>query len=395
MTERGPAMVRIALLGVLFAALGLALLQPSSAGTSADPEVTDPAGDGQVGLAVGDRDLVRVYIQDTLVAGDPPEVVFVAELAADIQQTSSFHSVQERIRIAFIPTNPGGLPAGAVEAYVAIRLGFVQQGAPAESAACSFGTTTAVGGSRGVSQEVAGVSAFTPAHYECRIPVSLIGGFDSTAGHKITGLYGQFQLVQRGPLSGTIPDDPAGVNVLRTYDRAPDTGIGRDFPPGNVTGNQTAGDSDNDGLNDTCEQDYFGDLNSTHNGTGDADGDGLSNQHECDLGTDPTNPDTDGDGVNDKDDPFPSDPPQGGNTTGSQPSTSTSQSSTSGTASVTSTSGSSSSTGTGDEADLEVKSLGDAVEKLQSDLDYLGTSAGGMVAVLLLAILALAVRWSL
>nr|WP_269783408.1 thrombospondin type 3 repeat-containing protein [Marinibactrum halimedae] len=37
----------------------------------------------------------------------------------------------------------------------------------------------------------------------------------------------------------------------------------------------------------------------------DNDGDGLTNTEEFLLGTDPTNPDTDGDGLFDGDDPFP------------------------------------------------------------------------------------------
>jgi len=44
-------------------------------------------------------------------------------------------------------------------------------------------------------------------------------------------------------------------------------------------------------------------------GTGDEDGDGLSDWSEaCEIGTDPCNPDTDGDGVPDGDDPEPLDP---------------------------------------------------------------------------------------
>jgi len=37
----------------------------------------------------------------------------------------------------------------------------------------------------------------------------------------------------------------------------------------------------------------------------DSDGDGLTDDEEADIGTDPFNPDTDGDGINDLDDPFP------------------------------------------------------------------------------------------
>ncbi|HJQ93655.1 MAG TPA: hypothetical protein VJ874_05150, partial [Candidatus Thermoplasmatota archaeon] len=152
-------------------------------------------------------------------------------------------------------------------------------------------------------------------------------------------------------------------------------------------------DLDGDGLNDTWEQQYFGNI-TAQNATGDPDGDGLTNGQEQALGTDPTNPDTDGDGANDKDDPFPLDPEQGGtNTTTSTSSSSTSRS-TSTSQSLSSTGDSAGGSGDGDDAG-EVESFGDAVERLESDLGYVGMSAGGFLAVLILCIIALAVRWSL
>jgi flagellar hook assembly protein FlgD/uncharacterized membrane protein len=56
-------------------------------------------------------------------------------------------------------------------------------------------------------------------------------------------------------------------------------------------------DSDNDGMNDCYELQYFGDL--SQNPEGDYDSEGLSNFKEYQIGTDPTNPDTDGDGISD------------------------------------------------------------------------------------------------
>ena len=81
-------------------------------------------------------------------------------------------------------------------------------------------------------------------------------------------------------------------------DRAPDEGFGRDYTF--IAGPAPAGggaDSDGDGLNDTWEQDNFGDLNQT--GSDDPDDDGLNNTSEFDLGTDPNDADTDGDGISD------------------------------------------------------------------------------------------------
>src|SRR5206468_11935049 len=47
-------------------------------------------------------------------------------------------------------------------------------------------------------------------------------------------------------------------------------------------------DSDANGMDDSFEQAYFGDL--SHNGLGDSDGDGVSDWMESKTGTDPTNP---------------------------------------------------------------------------------------------------------
>jgi hypothetical protein len=62
-------------------------------------------------------------------------------------------------------------------------------------------------------------------------------------------------------------------------------------------------DSDDDGLPDDWEEENFGDLN--QGGNDDSDGDGLTNNQEYWLGTDPTDADTDGDGIRDGDDPNP------------------------------------------------------------------------------------------
>ncbi|MES2153803.1 MAG: hypothetical protein V4510_01565 [bacterium] len=97
----------------------------------------------------------------------------------------------------------------------------------------------------------------------------------------------------------TPPPSPS-PGVVLTTDRAPDgTAFGTPYNFTMTGGNITAGgaDSDADGLNDTFEQQYFGNLNET--ASGDKDADGLTNSQEQALGTDPTKPDTDGDGFND------------------------------------------------------------------------------------------------
>ncbi len=63
------------------------------------------------------------------------------------------------------------------------------------------------------------------------------------------------------------------------------------------------GDLDNDGLQDEWEEENFGDLN--EGAVDDPDEDGFLNLQEEDAGTDPTNSDTDGDGIVDGLDPDP------------------------------------------------------------------------------------------
>ena len=67
-------------------------------------------------------------------------------------------------------------------------------------------------------------------------------------------------------------------------------------------------DSDDDGLSDQYEVELGYDPLDASDGTSDADGDGLTLAQESLLNTDPNNPDSDGDGVNDADDGLPLDP---------------------------------------------------------------------------------------
>jgi len=86
---------------------------------------------------------------------------------------------------------------------------------------------------------------------------------------------------------GTSPDN---MFAVRSYDYPR---ILRYYNAGN-----TGSDSDKDGLPDSWELEYFGDL--SHNADGDEDRDGLTNLQEYQKKTDPTKADTDRDGMPDK-----------------------------------------------------------------------------------------------
>jgi hypothetical protein len=365
MSQRGPAVVRFSLLLLVFAAFAMALVQPSQAGTEAAPEIQDPAHDQELAdqaaqpacgtpagtACMGSRiDYTTVYITD--------------ETAADF-------------KVYMVMSN---VPAGALTAAAEWSFHATFGGTEVVS------TATAAGGQNAnpppVPQSNLAAATVDGNTLIFTIAKSVYGA--PAVGSKLTDIFLTGRSITPTPVPATLASD-----------RAPNTGgVEYTFTGG---GNSTVpGDSDNDGLNDTCEQQYFGGLNSTHNATGDADGDGLTNGQECVGGTDPTKADTDGDGTGDKDDPFPTDPTKGGASSGSSSSSGSRSSSSSRSTSASDTSsGGSSSTSDQAGGDGEVKNLDDAIERLRSDAGYVGLSAGGFLTVVVLAILALAVRWSL
>ncbi|MEO8604897.1 MAG: penicillin acylase family protein [bacterium] len=104
---------------------------------------------------------------------------------------------------------------------------------------------------------------------------------------------GQSGLIQ-GSLAAVTSVDPNFTTlqpIWRDWRFVPMLPIARDLAAG---GN---GDSDGDGIPDAYERWYFGNLG--HNGSDDSDNDGFTLTSEFASGVDPTNPDTDGDGLRD------------------------------------------------------------------------------------------------
>lgn len=349
MHQRGPALVRIALFCLVFGAFALVLVQPSLAGTPDAPEVQDATGDVAVdggidGIPPGtpvlgaptfdEIDIVKAYVA----ANNTTVKITLQTAAAPSEAATAKYNLTFKITTGTNSTNR------SVQ-----RLGTTVTG-PAGAAATASGT----------------LLNFT-------IPAISLGVI---TGSTLTNLSVSTSLTKTGTAVPMIDDftgtDTAGPSTTPFVFNGP-----------------SASDVDDDNIPDACEIKWFNSTTVKSNASEDQDGDGLTLGEECALGTDPTKADSDGDGTNDKEDPFPNDKTKGG--------TSTSKSSTSGSKSGSSTSGSrsgSSTSGTGSK-DEGVKNLNDAVEKLKGDVSYLGISAGGFLAVLILAILALAVRWSL
>jgi hypothetical protein len=325
----------------LLAALALALVQPTQAGTQDAPEIQDPADDQSI--------LGTVPAQDE--AGGNSDILagwVTGETATDVH--------------LFI-LSQGDWTDGTAGPYT--YQFHLTVGGTEYTATATTGAPPTAGG-------VATALALDGSTVDLTVPKASIGS--PAAGDSMTGLF----IESAGGNPNQLPFGAFG-------DRAPDDGAGTDYVfNGGLGGPTTPGDADDDGLNDTCETRYFGSLNATDNASADPDGDGLTNGQECALGTDPTNPDTDGDGADDKDDSAPTDPAEGGNATSSSTSSTTSRSSS------TSHPPSSTSASKG-----SVTDLAGAIDKLQSDVGYLGMSAGGFLAVLVLCIIGLAVRWSL
>lgn len=344
----GTATVRLSLWMLLVASFAMALVQPTQAGTAAAPEVQDPAGDVAVDNLLGDIPVIGE-------SGD----------FGDIDIISGYFTINGTNLDLRLTMNATADQGGLYNATFNVTSGATSTPFSVQRA----GTTTT---------PAAATSAVAGSNVTFTIALSALGAGQGSA---LTGLTISTSRTDSAalplPLDDQTGSDTAGPGTAFTV-----------TPPPNPD------DTDGDLLNDTWEQQYFGNI-TAQNATGDPDGDGLTNGQEEALGTDPTKADTDGDGVNDKDDPFPTDPTRGGTASGTSSTSSTSSTRPPTGTSTGTTTSDSRTTGGAPGGEGDVKSLGDAVDRLQSDPGYLGLSGGGFLAVLVLCIIALAVRWSL
>lgn len=266
-----------AVVPALLFALALSAWTPSvHAGTADAPEITDPAADHVVlGVPVG---VTGQFLNADILAGwmaeEPGNLLLNVQIAG------------------------GGAP-GTAGPYT-----WIFSCAEVEATATTAADQPTPGGA-------ATAAAFADGVVTMTVPLSALAGATQLTACFIESRGGTPEEIQN-PISigDTAPDDGA------------DAGISYTVTGGGAPTNGTAGDSDGDGLNDTKETDYFGNI-TAQNGTGDPDGEGLNNTAEFNLGTDPTDEDTDGDGLDDKADAFPLDKNRpnsgdpGGNTTDS------------------------------------------------------------------------------
>ena len=260
MTRLAPAA-----LSALVLALALAAWAPPVEGGTADaPEITDPAGDQQ---AVG------------IVPVDPAGFATADVVAAWISEEPA--SVFFSIQVSGTGTDGTGGP-------------YTWEFICAEVEAS--GTSTADQPTPGGAATAA---ALDSSVITLTVPRDALAGATELTGCHVQ-THGGSPLDPDVAVEDTAPDD--GADAAISYQV---TGGG---------GGGTPGDSDGDGLNDTKEQEQFGNL-TAQNGTGDPDGDGLNNTEEFGMGTNATMADTDGDGLDDKEDPDPLDPSKPGNGT--------------------------------------------------------------------------------
>lgn len=223
---------------LLAATVGAMALVPtgSLAGTQADPEITDPSGDGKN----AGRDIVKAWIGDALDDDgilDQTNVTVNIELAgAPSPEQTTLFTVHERWTVWFVPT--AGLRAGMKAAYVSFVVGLGTSGSTNAAVSARVGYTANAGTFGSLHTSEAGISGATLTGKVLSVPLSLtarLKGF--TYGvDGFNQLFANAVLVSKGPVccNSAYPDTNT---VLQTYDRAPNTGFGRNWlsaPPAPV-----------------------------------------------------------------------------------------------------------------------------------------------------------------
>lgn len=206
------------------------------AGTQADPEIADGAGDTEHPDA--GRDIAAFWIDDQLV--DIPDVgpglAFNLLMAGAYSHTPAMFAFHEDIRVGFKLSKPGVL-SGDEEAYISFRPSMATTtGTPGDQTlACRFGIGPSEGAFDSLSEEQAITGEFAKPLYRCFVPTLLLGDF-YMGTDQIVNLHIDYRQIVRGPLSGAPPagGDNIPPTTVRTYDVAPDSGYGRPFPSGPV-----------------------------------------------------------------------------------------------------------------------------------------------------------------
>lgn len=193
------------------------------AGSSTDPDVKDPAGDG----SDKGRDVVAAWID----APDPMNLTFSLEtgIAPEGTYTTSF-ALHERWTIWFKPS--AGAMDGATVAYVSwvVGLGTTSStGARVLSSRIGFTAIAGTFGSMQTNEFALTGATITGKVLSVTVPLSAQMKAFKVGTDTMTGIFANVVLVSKGPLgtSATYPD----VNtIVQTYDRAPNTGFGRNWP---------------------------------------------------------------------------------------------------------------------------------------------------------------------
>lgn len=245
--------------GALFAAAAFLALAPlADAGTEAAPEVDDATNDYTVGT-----------LEDTPLTGvvGQPVDIDAAWVAAENLTHFTF-----ALKLAVAPT-PGLLSQAPQVGTYTWDLEITHNGT-----AVAFGASVNAQGAFAVRDEATAATA-AGTILSLVVPKSAFPGVQPD--DNLTAL----TVTSTGNLAFfPIVEDEAGGATALAY---------------TVQGGGPPGDRDGDGLADACELQYFG--NYRQNATGDFDGDGLNNGLECTMGSDPTDADTDDDGLNDGD----------------------------------------------------------------------------------------------